>query len=86
MNVNRKLINSNKNINPKKMSAITINLPDDSQINVIKAFLKALKIKFSIASNEITNPAILKSINEYENGKSHPTPMNLEELKFNILK
>jgi hypothetical protein len=31
--------------------------------------------------NEITNPVILKSIEDYELGKIKSTPLNLEELK-----
>jgi|688.fasta_scaffold1622943_1 hypothetical protein len=31
--------------------------------------------------NEITNPVILKSIEDYEKGKTKSTPLNLEELK-----
>ena len=38
------------------------------------------KIKV-ISSNEITNPAILESIEEYESKKIIPTPLNLKELK-----
>ena len=38
-----------------------------------------LNIK-AISSNEITNSAILKSIEEYEIKKSEPTPLNLHEL------
>ena len=38
------------------------------------------KIKV-ISSNEITNSAILKSIEEYESKKIIPTPLNLKELK-----
>ena len=31
--------------------------------------------------NEITNTVILKSIEDYEKGKTKSTPLNLEELK-----
>jgi hypothetical protein len=34
-----------------------------------------------VASNEITNPTILQSIEDYENGKNIPTPLSLAELK-----
>jgi len=69
------------------MSAITINLPDDSQINVIKAFLKALKIKFSIATNkEMESPynpdfvaMVKKGQEDIKNGKG--VKMTLDELK-----
>jgi hypothetical protein len=37
------------------------------------SFVKSVKF---VASNEITNPTILKSIEEYETVKSIPTPMN----------
>jgi len=37
-----------------------------------------------IQSNEITNPLILKSIEDYEQGKTNPTPMSLSELKAKI--
>ena len=35
----------------------------------------------SVTANEITNPAILQSIEQYEKGKVKPTPMSLVELK-----
>jgi uncharacterized protein YlbG (UPF0298 family) len=34
-----------------------------------------------ISENEITNPEILQSIQDYESGKIKPTPMSLLELK-----
>jgi hypothetical protein len=42
------------------------------------SFVKKIKV---IEENEITNPDILKSIEDYENKKVDPTPLNLEELK-----
>ncbi|MFA9214951.1 MAG: hypothetical protein ACEQSR_14110 [Candidatus Methylacidiphilales bacterium] len=42
------------------------------------SFVKNIK---QIASNEITNPSILQSINDYETGISTPTPLSLKELK-----
>jgi hypothetical protein len=42
------------------------------------AFVKKIK---QIEANEITNPAILKSIEDYENHNSKPTPLSLAELK-----
>ncbi len=42
------------------------------------SFVKKVK---AIANNEITNPAILKSIVGYEKGKLKATPLNLEQLK-----
>lgn len=38
------------------------------------------KIKM-ISPNEITNAAILKSVEDYETKKAIPTPLNLKELK-----
>jgi len=45
------------------------------------SFVKKVKI---VAQNEITNPAILDSIEEYEKGKIKPTPVSLSELKAMI--
>ena len=42
------------------------------------SFVKNVK---AIASNEITNPSILHSIEAYENGKVYATPLSLSELK-----
>ena len=42
------------------------------------SFIKKVK---EIPSNEITNPAILKSIEDYEKAIVKPTPISLEELK-----
>ncbi len=42
------------------------------------SFVKNIK---QIASNEITNPSILQSIDDYETGKLTPTPLSLKELK-----
>jgi hypothetical protein len=42
------------------------------------SFVKNIK---QIASNEITNPLILQSIDDYETGKLTPTPLSLKELK-----
>ena len=41
-------------------------------------FIKGIK---AIPSNEITNAAILQSIEDYETGKTKPTPLSLSELK-----
>ena len=41
-------------------------------------FIKNVKI---VNDNEITNEKVLKRIHDFENGISHPTPLNLEELK-----
>ena len=45
------------------------------------SFVKKVK---AIASNEITNPAILESMEAYEEGRTKPTPLNLAELKVMI--
>ena len=45
------------------------------------SFIKKTK---RIAKNEITNPAILQSIESYEKKKTKPTPVNLKELKAMI--
>ena len=42
------------------------------------SFVKKVR---AIASNEITNPAILKSIEDYENKTINATPLSLKELK-----
>ena len=42
------------------------------------SFIKNVK---AIFPNEITNPAILKSMEHYETGKLQPSPMSLTELK-----
>ena len=42
------------------------------------SFFKNVK---AIPPNEITNPAILESIELYEKGKVKPSPMSLAELK-----
>jgi hypothetical protein len=45
------------------------------------SFVKKVK---AIASNEITNTAILKGIEDYESKKVKPSPLNLTELKAMI--
>ncbi|MFY8186485.1 MAG: hypothetical protein ACOVLC_00875 [Flavobacterium sp.] len=42
------------------------------------SFVKNIK---SVSKNEITNDAILKEIENYENKKLNPTPLSLAELK-----
>lgn len=42
------------------------------------SFVKNVTI---IPKNEITNPAILRSIEDYEKGNITPNPLNLAELK-----
>lgn len=45
------------------------------------SFVKKVRV---VSNNEITNPAILQSIEAYENGKLSSTPLNLTELKAMI--
>lgn len=45
------------------------------------SFVKNVKV---VESNEITNPAILQSIEDYENNLVQPTPMSLDDLKVMI--
>lgn len=42
------------------------------------SFVKKVKV---FEHNEITNPKIISSIEEYETKKTQPTPMSIEELK-----
>jgi hypothetical protein len=42
------------------------------------SFVKKVRV---LPANEITNSAILQSIEQYEKGKLKPTPLNLEDLK-----
>jgi hypothetical protein len=56
----------------------------DNKVNFAMEFFKNItfiKNTRSIDKNEITNPAILKSIEDYENKKVSPTPLSLKELK-----
>ena len=59
----------------------------DNKITFAEEFFKTIsfvkKVRV-IAGNEITNTAILQSIESYENGKIKPTPLNLAELKAMI--
>ncbi len=59
----------------------------DNKTNFVEEFFKTIsfvkKVR-AIASNEITNPAILQSIGDFEKGKVKPTPLNLAELKAMI--
>lgn len=56
----------------------------ESKANFVLEFFKSIsfvkKVKV-IASNETTNPEILQSIEDYEQGRLKPTPLNLAELK-----
>ncbi|MDR2148368.1 MAG: hypothetical protein LBE91_18150 [Tannerella sp.] len=42
------------------------------------SFIRTVKF---IADNEVTNPAVLHSMEQYERGLVKPTPLNLEDLK-----
>jgi hypothetical protein len=56
----------------------------DNKVNFAMEFFKNItfiKNTTSIDKNEITNPVILKSIEDYENNKTTPTPLSLKELK-----
>ena len=57
---------------------------DDSKTTFAEEFFKTIsfvkKVR-AVASNEINNPAILQSIDDYEKGNINPTPLNLAELK-----
>ena len=58
-----------------------------NETTFVEKFLKNIsfiKMVKPIANNEITNPGILKSIEEYEAGKVSPTPLSLSELKSMI--
>ena len=57
---------------------------DEDKAGFAEEFFKSIsfvkKVRH-IASNEITNPKILQSIESYEKNKVKPTPLNLSELK-----
>ncbi len=57
---------------------------DENKMAFAEEFFKSIsfikKIK-AVLSNEITNPAILQSIEKYENGDVKPTHIDLLELK-----
>lgn len=55
----------------------------DFAIEVLKSISFVKNVK-QVAVNEITNPVILQSIENYEKGKVKPTPLNLAELKAMI--
>ncbi len=56
----------------------------DNKTSFAEEFFKSIsfvkKVK-AVTDNEITNPAILLSIEQYENGKTIPTILNLDDLK-----
>jgi hypothetical protein len=56
----------------------------DNKVNFAMEFFKNItfvKNTTTIEKNEITNPSILKSIEDYENRKVTPAPLSLKELK-----
>jgi hypothetical protein len=56
----------------------------DNKVNFAMEFFKNItfiKNTRSIDKNEITNPTILKSMEDYENKNVSPTPLSLKELK-----
>ena len=60
-----------------------IEIPDNKTL-LAEEFLKAvtfIKNIRRVQANEITNPILLQSIEEYENGKIQATSFNLEELR-----
>ena len=59
----------------------------DNETSFAKKFFKNIsfvKNVKTIAANEITNDAILQSIEAYEQGRIKPTPLSLAELKAMI--
>ena len=65
---------------------LDIDIEDDKKTFAEEFFktISFVKKVRAIESNEITNPAILQSINDYEKGNTKPTPLNLAELKAMI--
>lgn len=57
---------------------------NDNKVEFAMEFFKSVsfvkKVK-AIVPNEITDAAILQSIESYEKGKTKPNPVNLKELK-----
>lgn len=76
------------------MNYLIVHPDNKEKLTAVKAVLKALKVDFDeadkdfrpvskrkTAASEITNAAILQSIEAYENGKISPTPLSLDDLK-----
>lgn len=67
------------------METLIVQPGSEREMEVLKAFLGALKIAFRTSSEavpkDITNPETLRRINAYETGKSTPIKRNLEDLK-----
>jgi hypothetical protein len=62
---------------------ILIEIPEN-KISFAKEFFKNISFIKNIKvldANQITNSSILKEIDEYENKKVTPTPVNIEKLK-----
>ncbi len=62
---------------------IDVDIPENGK-DFVEDFFKTIsfvKKVSAVAPNEITNPDILRSIEDYENGKAKPTLLNLAELK-----
>lgn len=60
---------------------------DDNKSTFAEEFFKTIsfvKKVQAIPTNQITNPEILQSIDDYEKRKIKPTPLNLAELKAMI--
>jgi hypothetical protein len=61
------------NLNSLAMTTITVHPEDDSQIEAVKAFMKALKIKFEISKEKPYNPEFVEKIKrseeDFKNGK-----------------
>ncbi len=75
----------NKSITPEinEVMKILIEASDnkaDFAMDVLKSISFVKKAK-RVVANEITNTAILQSIEDYEKGKVNPAPVNLNELK-----
>lgn len=62
---------------------ILVEVSDNKADYAVEFFknISFIKKASRVAKNEITNPAILKSIEAYEKKKLKPTPVNLSELK-----
>ena len=60
-----------------------LEIPDKEMVFAEEFFKKISFIKKvkALKSNEIANPKILKSIEDYEGKKSNPTALSLRELK-----
>jgi hypothetical protein len=62
---------------------ILVEIPDNKAALALEFFKSISFIKKAkpVARNEITNPAILKGIEDYESKKIKPTIVNLTQLK-----